>query len=98
MAFLQIIEINTSRLDEFQRLSDQWLEATQGKRTAQRMVLTKDRDASNTYIEIVEFPSYEEAMKNSNLPETQEISAKLFALCDSEPKFRNLDVIRTELA
>ena len=96
MAFIQLIEVTTTKLDEFHELFDQWLKATEGKRTAQKMVLTKDRDESDTYIEIVEFPSFEEAMKNSNLPETQDISAKLFALCDSEPKFRNLDVVRTE--
>ena len=96
MAFIQLMEFNTSKLDQIQELFDQWLESTKGKRTAQRMVLTQDRDSANTYIEIVEFPSYEEAMKNSNLPETQEIGGKLFALCDSEPKFRNLDVVRIE--
>ncbi len=37
------------------------------------------------------------AMKNSNLPETQEISAKMMAACDSEPTFRNLDVIQEDI-
>ncbi|MFQ6028796.1 MAG: hypothetical protein ACE5Q6_15035 [Dehalococcoidia bacterium] len=96
MAFVQIMEFTTSRLDEAQALFDQWMIATQGKRTAERLTLTSDRDAPNTYIEIVEFPSYEEAMRNSSLPETQEISGKLMALCDSEPIFRNLDVLRQE--
>ena len=33
-------------------------------------MLTRDRDRPNTYVDIVEFPSYEDAMKNSELPET----------------------------
>ena len=96
MAFIQLMEITTSKIDQANELFEEWRNATKGKRTAQKMVLTKDRDANDTYIEIVEFPSYDEAMKNSELPETQEIGARLFALCDSEPKFRNLDVVRTE--
>jgi hypothetical protein len=94
MAFLQIIELSTSRIGEIQSLFDQWIAETQGKRTAERLVLTSDRDAPNKYVEIVEFPSYEDAMRNSNLPETQTISAKIVALCDSPLTFRNLDVLR----
>jgi hypothetical protein len=45
-------------------------------------------------VEIIEFPSYEAAMKNSELPETQEISAKMGTLTDGEPTFRNLEVVR----
>lgn len=40
MAFIQLMEFNTSKIDQLQELFDQWLEATKGKRTAQRMVLT----------------------------------------------------------
>ena len=97
MAFIQIMELTTSNIEEVQKLRDEWLEATKGKRTAQKLVLAKDRGSANTYVSIVEFASYEEAMKNSNLPETQEISAKMMAACDSEPKFRNLDVIQEDI-
>lgn len=96
MAFIQIIEYRTSRIDEFNALLDGWLEASKGKRAATRGLQTKDRDAADTYLQIVEFPSYEEAMANSSLPETSEFAAKLAALCDGQPTFRNLDVIREE--
>jgi hypothetical protein len=96
VGFIQIIEYKTSRIDELTELLDQWIEATKGMRAAQRGVQTKDRDADNTYLEIVEFPSYEEAMKNSNMPETSEFAAKLASLCDGPPSFRNLDVLREE--
>lgn len=96
MPFIQIIEYKTSKIDELNAALDGWLEATKGKRAATRGVQTKDRDATNVYVQIIEFPSYEEAMANSNLPETSEFSAKLASLCDAPPTFRNLDVVREE--
>jgi len=96
MPFIQIIEYKTTRIDELNTELDGWLEATKGKRAASRGVQTKDRDAANTYLQIVEFASYEEAMANSNLPETAEFAKKLASLCDGPPTFRNLDVMREE--
>ena len=93
MKFVQIIEYKTSSPDEVQKLNDEWLEKTEGKRSAGRSTACKDRDNPDTYIEIVEFPSYEEAMRNNDLPETQEFAAKMMALCDGDAKFRNLDVL-----
>ena len=54
----------------------------------------RDRDRANTYVQIVEFPSYEEAMANSELPDTAEVATRLAELCDGPPTFRNLDVTR----
>lgn len=96
MVFIQVIEYKTSRIDELNEALDEWLEATKGKRAATRGVQAKDRDATNTYVQIVEFPSYEEAMENSNMPETGEFAAKLAAFCEAPPTFRNLDVLREE--
>lgn len=94
MSFIQIIEFTTSRAGELDVLLDEWLERTQGKRTATRGVQARDRDRPNTYVQIVEFPSYEDAMANSELPETGEVAARLAELCDGPPTFRNLDVSR----
>lgn len=96
MPFIQIIEYTTSHIDELNTALDAWLEKTKGSRAATRGVQTRDRDSANTYVQIVEFPSYEEAMANSNLPETSEFASQLAALCDGPPTFRNLDVIREE--
>ncbi|HUF31985.1 MAG TPA: hypothetical protein VMN58_02105 [Acidimicrobiales bacterium] len=96
MSFIQIIEYKTTRIDEFNAALDGWLEKTQGQRAATRGVQTRDRDAANTYVQIVEFPTYEDAMANSNLPETSEFAAQLAVLCDGPPTFRNLDVLREE--
>lgn len=48
------------------------------------------------YAQIVESSSYEEAMANSDLPETGDIAERLTALCDGPPSFRNLDLLREE--
>jgi hypothetical protein len=96
MAFIQVIEFQTSRMDEFDALLDQWLEASKDWRTATRSTRTKDRDRPDTYVQIVEFPSFEKAQENSQRPETGEFAARLAKLCDAPPAFRNLDVLREE--
>ncbi|MGH9208402.1 MAG: hypothetical protein ACRD1G_17920, partial [Acidimicrobiales bacterium] len=67
-----------------------------GVRTPTRAVQGRDRDKDGTYVHIVEFPSFEAAMENSDRPETAEFAAQLAKLCDSPPTFRNLDVTREE--
>ncbi|GAB7103851.1 hypothetical protein JCM4814A_21650 [Streptomyces phaeofaciens JCM 4814] len=96
MTFVQLIDCKTSRFDEMDRLMDTWVEQTRGKRTATHAVVGKDRSDASHFIEIVEFPSYEEAMRNSNLPETDKIFRELVALCDEMPTFTDLDVVRDE--
>ncbi|GHC61808.1 ester cyclase [Streptomyces cinnamoneus] len=96
MTFVQVIDCKTSRYDDMNRLMDEWLAATEGRRTATRSVVGRDRAAADHYIEIVEFPSYEEAMKNSSLPETNRIFEEMVALCDGMPTFTDLDVVRDE--
>jgi len=94
--FVQLIEFRTSRIDEFTKVLDEWLASTEGNRVPTRGILTKDRDREDTYTQIVEFPSYEQAMQNSSQPETTEFAANFAALCDGPPVFRNLDVVRDE--
>ncbi|MFG2572836.1 ester cyclase [Streptomyces sp. NPDC048481] len=96
MTFVQLIDCRTSRFDEMDRLMDMWVEQTRGKRTATHAVVAKDRSDESHFIEIVEFPSYEEAMRNSNLPETGKVFQELVALCDEMPTFTDLDVVRDE--
>jgi hypothetical protein len=67
-----------------------------GRRTAQRGTFTQDRERPNTYLQIVEFPSYEDAMANSDLPETAAFAQRLGELCDGPMSFRNLDVRSVE--
>jgi quinol monooxygenase YgiN len=91
--FIQIIEFKTKDIDAFTGMVDEFLEATAGVRTATRGMTTRDRDAADTYLQIVEFPSYEAAMENSNNPKTQEFAERLAKVCDGPPTFRNLDVL-----
>ncbi len=96
MTFIQIIEYKTGRIDELNAAMGEWLTATEGTRTALRGTQAQDRDQPGTYVNIVEFPSYEAAMANSDNPATGEFAARLTALCDGPPTFRNLDVTREE--
>jgi hypothetical protein len=93
MKFVQTIEFQTSRIDEIMALDSKWREATAGKRTATAMNITKDRDRPNTYVWMIEFPSYEDAMRNNDLPETQQIAEQMMKLSDGPAVFRNLDVV-----
>ncbi|MFI6688590.1 ester cyclase [Streptomyces sp. NPDC050485] len=96
MKFAQIIDFKTERFDDMDRLMDQWVEQTKGKRTATRELIGKDRADGAHFVEIVEFPSYDEAMANSKLPETERIFQEMVALCDGMPTFTDLDVVRDE--
>jgi len=93
MGFVQIIEYTSSREDELKAALDEYLAATDGRRATTRALRCADRDRPNTYFSIVEFPSYEAAMRNSELPETAALAAKMGELCDGPPTFHNLDVI-----
>ncbi|MQY18210.1 cupin domain-containing protein [Nocardia macrotermitis] len=94
--FVQAIEFTTMHIDEFNEKLDAWLAATAGKRTAMHGMETKDRDRANTYMQMVEFPSYAEAMRNSDLPETSRFAAELAELCEGPAVFRNLDLLRED--
>ena len=92
MPFIQIIEFQTGRADDVEDLVEEWRAATQDQRTAQRGTLAEDRDRPGTFVQIVEFPSYEAAMTNSSLPATASFAERMGALCDGPAVFRNLDV------
>ncbi|WP_326808640.1 ester cyclase [Streptomyces sp. NBC_01186] len=96
MTFMQVIDCKTRRIDELNRLMDTWVEATRGKRTATHSIVGRDRADSTHVVEIVEFPSHEEAVKNSHLPETDRIFREMVDLCEGEPSFTDLDVMRDE--
>ncbi|WP_374986697.1 ester cyclase [Streptomyces fradiae] len=96
MTFVQVIDCRTQQVDALNNLMDDWVEATRGKRTATHSIVARDRSDAAHVVEIVEFPSYEEAMRNSRLPETGRIYQELVELCEGEPSFTDLDVVRDE--
>ena len=93
--FVQIIEFQTSRVDEVRALVAQYREQRQAEGAQggpTRGVFTADRDRPGTFVNLIEFPSYEAAMENSNNPATSAMAAKMAELCDGPPRFYNLDV------
>lgn len=96
MSFIQTITIVTDQIESVESILDEWITTTTGERTAQRATLTTDRDHPNTYVHIVEFPSYDAAMKNSQLDQTKHLAGRLEKLCRTEPVFHNLDVRRVD--
>ncbi|MER8182518.1 ester cyclase [Kitasatospora sp. NPDC094015] len=96
MTFVQIVECRTQRPDELNRLMDEWIERTRGRRTATHAMVAADRADAQHIVEIVEFPSYEAAMRNSGLPETDRIFHEMVALCQEPPTFTDLDLVRDD--
>jgi quinol monooxygenase YgiN len=96
--FVQIIEFKSSRIEEIEELGRPSRTEGSTAPTFGRIMATADRDRSGTYLTIVEFESYESAMENSNRPETSDFAAKMAALCDGPPVFRNLDVMWEDTA
>jgi quinol monooxygenase YgiN len=96
MAFIQIIDNTTSRMDEIEALSEQMRTEMAGESTVRKVTVTQDRDRPGHYLIIAEFDSYEDAMKNSEHPATQAFAAKMAGLADGPPVFYNLDVLRVD--
>jgi quinol monooxygenase YgiN len=92
--FVQIIQYKTSKFDEMQKAADKFREQTQGRRTVARVMVCRDRDNAGQFMTIAEFPSYEAAMKNNELPETAALAQEMQKLADGPPSFYNLDVER----
>lgn len=93
MTFVQLIDYETTHDAEMSALWEEWLRLTEGKRTVTREVHGRDRENPTHYVDIVEFPSYEQAMRNSEMPETQRVSEQIRGLCSKEPRFVNLEVV-----
>lgn len=93
MAFIQIVELRTSKFDEISKLEEEYRAATEGKRTTRRAIITRDRNDPERHLVLVFFDSYESAMENSRLPETNEFGQKQGALLDGPMTFTDLEVI-----
>jgi len=66
--FTQIIEMQTSRIDEVEALIRELRNRLDdgGSSAPRRGTITADRDRDGFYLSVVEFDSYEAAMENSN--------------------------------
>ena len=92
MAFVQIIDFRTSDIDGIKKSGEEWEAVTEGKRTVRKQIVCQDRNDPSRYVIVVFFDSYESAVENSQLPETQASAEKFAALAD-EISFIDLDVI-----
>jgi hypothetical protein len=97
-AFVQLIEFRMDDLDGFDRAADEWLRDIGDERTARWFILGADRERPGTYVEFVEFPSYEDAMTNSKHPATAAIAERMTALAGGDVSFRNLDIVRAQMS
>jgi quinol monooxygenase YgiN len=90
--FVQIMEFETSRIDEVEALSERMRQERGDALLASKATITEDRDRPGHYLIMVEFDSYEEAMKNSDDPATSKYADEMGAMLAGPPTFRNLDV------
>lgn len=93
MTFIQTVELRSRNLDELRALYEEWEQATAGKATLGRSLLTRDRNDPHRFTIIAFFDSYEAAMENSGLPETTALAGKVAALADGSLAFHDLDVL-----
>ncbi len=96
--FIQLIDYRTTRGAEIEALLDEFRDSTEGRRSTASSITCRDREQSDHYVTIVEFPSYEDAMRNNELPETQQFAARMLELCEGDPIFVNLDELRRDKA
>ncbi|MCW2534094.1 MAG: hypothetical protein JWP62_3664 [Blastococcus sp.] len=91
-AFLQLIEFHTRDLEAFRRLAEEWRERIGREGTVRWAVVAADRDRPDTYLELVAFPDFASAMRNSEHPVTSDFAKRMQEATDGEAQFRNLDV------
>lgn len=95
--FVQIAEVRVTDMDrvlpKIIEAETAWRSATVGRRMAVRERLYADRDTPGRYLAVNEFPSYDLAMENSNLPETGALAETVGALVDDVSGYWNLDLL-----
>jgi hypothetical protein len=96
MAFIQVMTYRTEHREEMDALVERWMEDTEDVRRARKRLVLKHRDEANHYMEIIFFDSYEDAMHNSTLPATQELSSAFGPLTVDGFQYANFDVVADE--
>ena len=94
MAFVQTLAFEAADEQAVRSLMDDWdRESSKAAIGLQRYLLLKDHDRPNAYLLVVEFSSYEEAMRNSARPETDAFARRLADLVQGHVEYRNLDTV-----
>jgi Protein of unknown function (DUF1059) len=91
-SFVQLIEFHARDISQFEQLTEQWRERIGREGTARWAVLTADRDRPDTFVQLVAFPDFTAAMRNSEHPVTSEFAKRMQEVTEGEAGFRNLDV------
>ncbi|MGW0873816.1 hypothetical protein ACWD3Z_25440 [Streptomyces sp. NPDC002740] len=91
--FVQIVEFETDRIEEMRALAEEGDQrVTGGADGPKRRLVLKDRNQPNRYLAVIEFDSHEEAVRNSDDPETGKFAERMAALCTRPPSFIDCDV------
>ncbi|MEV7318646.1 hypothetical protein [Streptomyces sp. NPDC093970] len=94
MTFVQIIDFETDRIDELRALADEMgAQLAGGENSPTRRLILSDRGRPGRYLGVIEFNSYEEAMRNSDDPETGKFAERMAALCTRPPSFTDCDIV-----
>ena len=90
MNFVQTISFTSTRMDEMQKLMDEFGEQSMASQAGDggfvRNQVLKDRDKENAYVVVAEFVSYEK----------DAFAKKMAELCDGPPTFGNFDLLSEE--
>jgi quinol monooxygenase YgiN len=96
MRFVQSVAVRTSSPTALKVLMQEWHEAESGRAPGYLgSRLLADRDDPTRFMLVVEFSSAAEAELNNDRSETQAFGARLAALIDGTPRFRNYDEVQT---
>jgi hypothetical protein len=90
--FIQLIEYETDDIEAVRKAIEGFRREHPDVMTFTSSRITEDRDKPGTYISVVEFASYDEAMKQSNNPALSEFVQSAGPELMRNRRFRNLDV------
>lgn len=94
MKFVQVIDFETDRFEELRALADEGEKRMAGRAGGPtRRLVMRDRANPGHCLVVIEFDSYEEAMRNSEDPETTKFAEQMAALCTSAPSFTDCDLV-----
>lgn len=96
MPFIQVVEYETDRPDEVRKLGEQWMREIPAEGPT-RATLAEDRDKPGHFVMVAEFPSYEQAMAHSKLPQTSKYAEKMQKLARGKPRFVNLEATQQQM-
>jgi hypothetical protein len=86
------MELQTADIDKFEEMSRRMQAEMGADLPTSKATITADRERPGFYLVIVEFESFDEAMRLSNDPRMQKYAGEMSAMCNAPIKFYNLDV------